>query len=65
MDISPAADDKIPNLDQLVGIVRSQPPEKRTETVNALMTGPATTPAILHRRALFITELRERGVWPT
>jgi len=63
--ISAAGDERVPNLNQLCTIVGSQKPQLRTETVNVLMTGPANDAAMLQKRALFITELRLRGIWPT
>lgn len=47
-----------------VAHVRAAPKDERTAKVNQFLSGGARDPATLQWRALFVTELRDREVWP-
>lgn len=47
-----------------VNAVRAVPKDERTAKVNSFLAGNANDAMTLQWRALLITELREREVWP-
>jgi len=50
--------------DEAVHAVRLCDREKRTERVNRLLAGKPANALVLQWRALFVTALRDAGVWP-